>query len=128
MGGRGTYAIGNNVAYTYKKVDEIEGVKVLRPIDDKKSWKLPEESHSSSSYIALDKAGVFRQYREYNENHEVVLEIGYHVDSKLGKGPILHIHIYHTPGVENHSKAETRLLNNEEKEKYRKFFRGITVT
>ena len=30
MGGRGTYAVGNNVDYTYKTVDKIEGVKVLK--------------------------------------------------------------------------------------------------
>jgi len=36
MGGRGTFASGNNVAYTYKTVDKIAGVKVLQPIDSKK--------------------------------------------------------------------------------------------
>lgn len=66
MGGRGTFAIGNNIPYSYKTVDKIDGVKVLQPIDDKKSLKLPEEAHSSSSYVLLDKDGVFHQYREYD--------------------------------------------------------------
>ena len=66
MGGRGTFAAGNNVPYKYKTVEIIEGVKVLQPKDPKSSYNLPVESHSSSSYILLDKAGVFRQYREYN--------------------------------------------------------------
>ena len=29
MGGRGTFAAGKNVAYTYETVDKIEGVKVF---------------------------------------------------------------------------------------------------
>ena len=66
MGGRGTFASGNNVAYSYEMVGKIDGVKVLQPVDSSKSFKLPEEAHSSGSYIVLDKAGVFRQYREYN--------------------------------------------------------------
>ena len=32
MGGRGTFASGNNVAYNYAMVGEIEGVKVLEGI------------------------------------------------------------------------------------------------
>ena len=128
MGGRGTFSVGKDVAYTYEKVDEIAGVKVLEPMDKRKSLKLPDESHSSNArYIVLDKTGVFHQYREYDENHKVVLEIGYHLEPKLGKGKQLHIHIYHTPGVENHAKADVRHLNDAEKVKYRKFFRGLTV-
>lgn len=41
MGGRGTYAVGNNVPFSYKTVDKIEGVKVLEPVDNKRSFKLP---------------------------------------------------------------------------------------
>lgn len=128
MGGRGTFAAGKNVAYTYKTVGTIAGVKVLVPIDDAKSWKLPEEAHSSSSYIVLDKAGVFRQYREYNEKHEVVLEIGYHNEPELGKGKVLHIHIYKIPGVDHHREAKPRRLTDKEKAKYAKFFKGVKFT
>ena len=127
MGGRGTYAIGNNVAYTYETVDWIDGIKVLEPIDKSKSLKLPEEAHSSSSYIVLDRNGVFRQYREYNSNHEIVLEIGYHNEPKLGRGKVLHIHIYQTPGADNHKTAITRLLNTAEMRKYRKYFKGVNI-
>ena len=59
MGGRGTYAVGNNVPFTYKTVGKIAGVKVLEPINSKKSFSMPPEAHTSSSYIVLDKAGVF---------------------------------------------------------------------
>ena len=45
MGGRGTFAAGKTVAYTYQTVDKIEGVKVLVGMNGKHS--LPEEAHSS---------------------------------------------------------------------------------
>ena len=127
MGGRGTFASGNNVAYSYKTVDKIDGVKVLQPIEEGKSWKLPEEAHSSQNYIVLDKEGVFRQYREYNEKHEVVLEIGYHNEPALGKGKVLHIHEYKTPGVDNHKSSIKRLLTQDEKKKYMKYFKGVKL-
>ena len=34
MGGRGTFAAGNPVPYTFETVDKIDGVKVLQPIDN----------------------------------------------------------------------------------------------
>jgi len=40
MGGRGTYAVGNNVPFTYKTVGKIAGVKVLEPINSKKSFRM----------------------------------------------------------------------------------------
>ena len=104
MGGRGTFASGNTVPYTYNTVGKIDGVKVLKPMDSSKSLKLPEEAHSSSSYVLLDKDNVFHQYREYNANHEVVLEIGYHHEKSLGKGDVLHIHI--------HQKRKSLYLQN----------------
>lgn len=129
MGGRGTFASGNQVAYTYNTVGYIDGVKILKPIDSSKSLKLPEEAHSSSSYILLDKDNVFHQYREYNANHEVILEIGYHHEKSLGKGDILHIHIHQKPGIDNHndSTTEKRKLNRAEYQKYKKFFKGIDI-
>ena len=127
MGGRGTFAAGNNVPYKYKTVEIIEGVKVLQPKDPKSSYNLPVESHSSSSYILLDKAGVFRQYREYNAQHEVIFEIGYHFENKMSTHgePVLHAHDYSAPGIQNRSKA--RLLTAEELKKYRKFFKGVDL-
>ncbi len=83
MGGRGTFASGRNVAYTYETVGTIEGVKIINPIDKSKSLKLPEESHSSDKYILLDKNGVFHQYREYDTSHRVILEIGYHFENGI---------------------------------------------
>jgi hypothetical protein len=125
MGGRGTFAVGNIVPYQYKTVDKIEGVKVLEPIDSTKSFNLPAESHSSSSYIGLDKNGVFHQYREYNSNHDIVFEIDYHYEQGLSKNGehVFHVHDYLKPGIDNRGKA--REMTQSEYEKYKKFFRGV---
>ncbi len=128
MGGRGTFASGNNVAYTYKTVGKINDVKVLQPQNSNNALKLPEESHSSMAYLLLDKNGVFRQYREYNDRHEVVLEIGYHNEPVLGQDKILHAHIHATPGIINHRSAQKiRLFPGDPLyEKYKHLFKGVS--
>lgn len=129
MGGRGTYAVGNNVAYAYKTVGKIGDIKILRPIDNTKSLKLPEEAHSSFKYLLLDKDGVFHQYREYNANHEVIREIGYHHEKSLGKGDVLHIHIHSKPGIEHHGDYDTikRKLTWKEYNHYKELLKGVKI-
>ena len=101
MGGRGTFASGNNVPYTYNTVGKIAGVKVLEPINPKDSYSMPAEAHSSKNYIVLDKTGVFRQYMEYNDQHLPVFEIGYHFEHGISKQgePVFHYHEYSNPGI-----------------------------
>ena len=127
MGGRGTFASGNNAAYTYKTVGKIAGIKILQPKNSSASLKLPEEAHSSKGYLLLDKSSVFRQYREYNDRHEVILEIGYHNEPALGRGKIFHAHIHLTPGIVNHGEAQKiKLLpGNPLYEKYKHLFKGV---
>ncbi len=128
MGGRGTFASGKNVAYTYETVGKIADVKILEPINKTASLKLPEESHTAGNkYVLLDSDGVFHQYREYNSNHEVVFEIGYHYEPSLGKGDVLHVHIHSTPGVEGHKSAEKFMISPGHPiyEKYKKLFVGV---
>lgn len=62
MGGRGTFAAGNIVAYVYRTVGKIEGVKVLVGLNGKHG--LPEEAHSSRAYIKLKPDGTFRWRKE----------------------------------------------------------------
>lgn len=57
MGGRGTFAIGNMVAYTYETIGFIEGIKILSGLNGKHG--LPEEAHSSHAYIKLKKTERF---------------------------------------------------------------------
>lgn len=127
MGGRGTFAAGKKVPYTYETVDKVEGIKSLRPIDKTKSLKLPEEAHSSSSYVLYDKDGVFHQLREYNAEHKIVLEIGYHHENGLGKGDVLHVHIHKEPGIDGHATAEKYVLKPSDPiyQKYKALFIGV---
>ena len=130
MGGRGSYALSIKTGtydFTYQTMGFFNGIKIVNPVDVKRSLKLPEESHSSNAYILFDKKGVFHQYREYNENHKVVLEIGYHQEASLGKGKILHVHYYNTPGVENRGLATKEKIypGHAIYEKYKYLFKGV---
>ena len=125
MGGRGTFASGNPVPYTYETVGKIGSVKILSKIDRSKSGALPEESHTAQAYIQLDRKGSFRRIRFYNDNHLPVLELDYHNEKGLSKHgeSVLHIHEYIKPGIENRLPA--RLATQSEIEKYRKYLKGI---
>ncbi len=124
MGGCGTYSVGKTPEkFLYESHKELYGVKIIEPVKKSDSWKLPEESAKSRAYLLLDKYGIFRQYREYDKNHQVILEIGYHREKKVGKGRVLHIHRFKIPGVENHPDAEP--LTPDEIQKYKKFFVGV---
>ena len=125
MGGRGTFASGISVPYTYKTVGKIAGVKVLEPMNSKDSFSMPAEAHSSSNYIVLDKSGKFRQYMEYNDQHLPVFEIGYHFErgiSKQGES-VFHYHEYSKPGIENRSIAKP--ITPDLYEKYKKYSKGV---
>ena len=132
MGGRGSSA-RVPYEYTYKCIGEIDGVKILEPLGVK--WqgkaklptKLPEESHSSRAYMKLNPYGQFSQYREYDENHQIILEIGYHREATLDRHApqVLHIHFYNPPG--NFQNRAPRLLTQEEFEKYKHLFIGLKL-
>lgn len=126
MGGRGTFASGKAAAYTYETVGMIEGVKVLQKLDKKASGGLPEESHSASAYIMLNKAGCFRMYREYDENHYLRFEIAYHPEKNIdsSRKPVLHVHEY---APNDFSNRKARPLTKEEYIKYKKLFKGLDL-
>lgn len=99
MGGRGTFASGNPVPYTYRTVGRIEGIKVLEHITGGR--KLPEEAHSSAAYALLNENGTLRVLRFYDSDHNLRLEIANHPEGKLAKRAglprdqqILHYHTY----------------------------------
>jgi len=123
MGGRGTYALGNNVPFSYRTVDKIHGVKVLEGIGS--IHKLPEESHTSGAYIRLNKNGEFYQYREYDKNHYLKFEIGYHREPNISKTekPIFHVHEYDR----DMNNRTTRAITETELKKYKKYFKGVKV-
>ncbi len=115
MGGRGTFAAGKSVAFTYETVGKIEGIKVLKGIGEKHG--LPEEAHSSGSYILLNPDKTVRQIRLYNTNLTAKTDIEFSVHQ--GK-KTLHAHDY-IGGV----RQKARNLSVSEYKKYIKFFGGI---
>ena len=124
MGGRGTFASGNNVAYTYETVGKIGGVKVLQGLSGKHS--LPAEAHSSGAYIKLKPDGTFHEMRIYDKDHYLVKEIAYHPEPQLNSGnraeSILHIHDYKRNNFEH---RPARLLTQDEIKKYKKYLKGV---
>ncbi len=114
MGGRGTYAAGNNVPFTYQTVGKVNGIKVLQGIGGKHG--LPEEAHTSSAYISLHHDGRVKQLRLYNSNLTAKADIEYSVHQ--GKFS-LHAHDY-VGGV----RQSARSLTSQEKKEYMKFFGG----
>ena len=123
MGGRGTFASGNSVAYTYYTTGNIEGVKVLSGLNGQHS--LPEEAHSSLAYIKLKPNGTFHEMRIYDNDHYLLYEIAYHPESKVGpKGvPVLHYHVYR----KDFSRTGPIKLSKAMKKHFKKYFVGVTV-
>lgn len=130
MGGRGTFAAGNPVPYSYQTVGFIEGIKVLEGINGEHS--LPASSHSSNAYIKLKPDGTFHEMRFYDNNHILTLEIAYHPEQSLTgdrKTPVLHYHKYDENFSRSKSRGfertEAKLLTTEMKKKYKKYFKGV---
>ena len=126
MGGRGTYAAGNNVAFTYKTVAKIEDVKVLEGLNGKHG--LPEESHTSTAYIKLKSDNkTFHEMRIYDKDHYLIKEIAYHPEPTLNHGNreenVLHVHEY--PERNNFKIRPSHLITKEEYELYKKYFKGV---
>ena len=129
MGGRGTFATGNPVPYSYETVETIEGIKVLQGIG---KHGLPESSHSSEAYIKLKPDGTFHEMRFYNKEHILYMEIAYHPEQSLTGNrhtPVLHYHLYdenfsfNKTGKFERSKA--KMLTDDMKLKYKKYFKGV---
>jgi hypothetical protein len=122
MGGRGTFAAGNNVAYTYETVGKIEGVKVLFGKPGTGLHDLPAEAHSSNMYIKLHKDGTLNMLRIYDDEHYLSAEIAYHPEPDLTKNreSVLHIHYYD----HNFNRTKAAYLTREIYEKYKKYLVG----
>ena len=108
MGGRGTFAAGNPVPYSYQTVGYVNGVKVLEGANGKHG--LPAEAHSSSAYISLHHSGEVKQIRLYNPNLTAKTDIEYSIhQGKL----MLHAHDY-VDGI----RQPARNLTDFEKEEF----------
>lgn len=123
MVGRGTFAAGNTVPYTYKAVGTIAGVKVLSGLYGKHG--LPEEAHSSLAYIKLKPDGSFHEMRIYDKKHYLRYEIAYHPEPKLGaRGkPVLHYHIYD----KDFSRTDAIKMPKAMKKHFSKYLKGVRL-
>lgn len=125
MGGRGTFAAGNSVTYTYETVGFIDGIKVLHGLNGKHG--LPEEAHSSIAYIKLKPDGTFHEIRIYNREHFAYLEIAYHPEPSVNNGNkrdnVLHYHFID----KNFNRSDAIRLHKGSAlyKKFRKYFRGV---
>lgn len=129
MGGRGTYAAGIDAAFTYKKIDVIEGVKVLTGIAEKHD--LPMESHSSQMYIKVNPDKTFRELRVYGDDKRVYLEIAYHNEASLVPNgqAVLHYHTYEYGSQFNNGmfRSKAQFIKPEQILVFKKYFRGINI-
>ena len=123
MGGRGTFANGNTVAYTYQTSGFIEGVKVLTGMNGKHG--LPEEAHASSAYIKLKPDGTFHELRLYDKQHYLTMEIAYHKEPRLDKSgrPVLHYHIYDRFFNRSNAIKAPKAMRKH----FQKYFKGVKL-
>jgi len=139
MGGRGTFAAGNPVPYTYE-VDtsfsadgKYKGIKVLKGMEETGKHGLPESSHSSTAYLKMNPDGSFNMMRVYDKNHNLRLEIAYHVEDQLGNGKVLHYHTYGTSfsqnakGKPDRTTAKKLHKNSKIFRTYNKYFKGVSI-
>ena len=132
MGGRGTFAAGNPVPYTYETVDYVNGVKVLKGMDGTGKHGLPESSHSSFAYIKLKPDGTLHEMRLYDKDHVLYLEIGYHPEPKLTGNrvtPVLHYHVYNPlfskTKLKGNFRSDPIKATKAMRKHFAKFLRGV---
>ncbi len=120
MGGRGTYASGRHVAYSYETVGNYNGVKILESLTNRKS--LPEESHTSQAYLKLHADGTMNMLRIYDKDHYLQYEFGYHSEPKLtgNHKPVLHVHYYD----HKFSRSPAAFVPKELFDQYKKWMKG----
>jgi hypothetical protein len=124
MGGRGTFASGNPVPYTYKIVGNIDDAKILEGVAPR-YHSLPEESHKSNKYIKLND-GSFKQLRIYDNKHNAIMDIDYHYEGNLknnSDGKVLHYHLFD----ENFNRTDAIPISKELYDTYKKYMKGVRL-
>lgn len=120
MGGRGTFASGIVVPYTFNTVGFIDGMKILEGIDG--AHGLPAEAHSSRAYVQRLANGNVKTIRFYDKNHRPRFEVAYHPEKKLdptGKN-VLH---YHTIHGDIAKRSEAKPLTEAMRRRFSKYFK-----
>ena len=124
MGGRGSFLKeGGFIKERYKTVGFIEGIKILRPKDDREKLSLPERAGSpNASYVSYYDDGSFRQFITFDENRMPK----YQIDYTKHKGKLfLHIHSY-TNG-ERDKEVKALKPGDVIYERHKKLFKGVPI-
>ena len=126
MSSRGSLAKNGHIT-----IDEYEtvkvtnsGTKILEGIG--KNHSLPDYSHTPNSiYAKMKKSGDLLSLRFYDENCNLVLEIGNHPEPKINNGKrndVVHFHKYN--GL---TRDDAIILTVEMKEKYKKYLKEFNL-
>ena len=120
MSSRGSFA--KNMHITCNEYETIKildsGVKILKGIG--KNHTLPDYSHSPNAiYAKLHKSGDLQELRFYDDNCELIFEIGYHREGILSKeSNVLHFHI-----INKLNRSPAQQIDTNIKEKYKVYLK-----
>ena len=124
MGGRGSFLKeGGFIKERYKTVGFIEGIKILRPKDDREKLSLPERAGSpNASYVSYYNDGSFRQFITFDENRMPKYEIDY---GKHKERVSLHVHFY----INGNRTGKIEYLHPGDViyERHKKLFKGVPI-
>jgi len=124
MGGRGAFLKeGGFIKQRYKVVDFIEGIKILRPKDDRESLGLPERSGTpNTSYVCYKDNSTFKQFITFDEDRMP----RYRIDYGTHQGKVsLHVHFYAKNGIER--KVEKLHTGHKIYQRHKRLFKGVPV-
>ena len=124
MGGRGAFLKDETLkTQRYKVVDFIEGIKILRPKDDKESLGLPERSVTpNTSYASYRDDGTFRQFITFDENRMPRYQIDY--SGHQGK---VSLHVHHYVDGDRKGKIEYLHPGDAIYERHKRLFIGVAI-
>ena len=122
MGGRGTFAAGNSVPYSYQTIGTYNGVKILNGMPGTGLHDLPAEAHSSNMYLKVHKDGSMNMLRIYGKDHYLQAEIAYHPEPQLTGNyqPVLHIHYYD----KSFNRSKAQYLDDKTLKEYKRYMKG----
>ena len=106
MGSRGAFLDKGFSVQKWKAVGYTsEGIKILEPIDKKKSRSLPERSNTpETTYVLYRKNGDFDQIRKFNKNRIPKYDIDYGIHNGI---KFLHVH-YYKDGIRSKKPVELK--------------------
>lgn len=121
MGGRGTYASGVIVPYTFETVGFVDGMKALKGIGNVHG--LPAEAHSSYVYVQRLENGNVKTIRFYDKGHRPIFEVANHPEKSLDPSGANVMH-YHIIDGDITKRGKAHRFTKAMKKRYGKYFKG----